>query len=53
LELEVRDGDLVFHPRPVRKLALRGVPAASLDALMGSVHLGGDAVKEKQRLYER
>ncbi len=53
LEVEVKDGDLVFHPRPVRKLTLKGVPAASVDKLTGLVRLGGDAVRDKKRLYER
>ena len=53
LEVEVRGGDLVLHPRPVGRLVLRGVPAASLDKLTGLVRLGGDAVKDKKRLYER
>lgn len=53
LEVEARDGDLVFHPRPVRKLALKGAPASSVDKLIGLVRLGGDAVKDKKQLYER
>lgn len=53
LEVEVRGGDLVLHPRPIRRLVLRGIPAASLDKLTGLVRLGGDAVKGKRRLYER
>ena len=53
LEVEVRGSDLVLHPRPIRRLALQGVPAASRDKLTGLVRLGGDAVKDKRRLYER
>lgn len=53
LEVEVRDGDLVLRPRPLTRLRLRGVPAASSDKLTGLVRLGGDAVKDKKRLYER
>lgn len=53
LELEIRDGELVFRPRPLTRLRLRGVPAASSDKLTGLIRLGGDAVKDKKRLYER
>ncbi len=53
LEIETRDGNLILHPRPMGRLVLRGVPAASLDKLTGLVRLGGDAVKDKKRLYER
>ncbi len=53
LEVEVRGADLVLRPRPIRRLALRGVPAATLDKLTGLVSLGGDAVKDKKRLSER
>ncbi len=53
LEVEVRDGDLVFHPRPVSRLTLKGIQAASVDKLTGLVRLGGDSVKDKRRLYER
>lgn len=52
LEVEVKGGDLILRPRPVRRLMLSGVPAASLDKLTGLVSLGGDAVKDKRRLYE-
>jgi AbrB family looped-hinge helix DNA binding protein len=52
LEIEVTGGDLVLHPRPIRRLGLQGVPAASADKLTGSLRLGGDAVKDKRRLYE-
>lgn len=53
LEIEVRGKDLILHPRPVGRLVLRGIPASSLDNLTGLVRLGGDAVKDKRRLYER
>ena len=53
LEVEVRGGDLVLHPIPIRRLTLQGVNASSLDKLTGLVSLGGDAVKDKKRLYER
>jgi AbrB family looped-hinge helix DNA binding protein len=53
LEVEVRGGDLVLHPIPIRRLTLQGVKAASLDKLTGLIRLGGDAVKDKKRLYER
>ncbi|MDR5695765.1 MAG: AbrB/MazE/SpoVT family DNA-binding domain-containing protein [Armatimonadota bacterium] len=52
LEIEVKEGDLILRPRPVRRLKLSGVPATSLDTLTGLVSLGGDAVKDKKRLYE-
>ena len=51
LEVEVRGGDLVLHPIPIGRLTLQGVKAASLDKLTGLVRLGGDAVKDKKRLY--
>ena len=53
LEVEVRGGDLVLHPIPIRRLMLKGVKAASSDKLTGLVRLGGDAVKDKKRLYQR
>ena len=53
LEVETRDGDVILRPRPLTRLRLRGVPAASSDKLTGLVRLGGDAVKDKKRLYER
>ncbi len=53
LEVEVRGGDLVLHPIPIRRLMLKGVNASSLDKLTGLVRLGGDAVKDKKRVYER
>ncbi len=53
LEIEVKGRDLVLHPRPVGCLVLQGVPATSLDKLTGLVKLGGDAVKDKKKLYER
>ena len=53
LEVEIRDGNLVLRPRPLTCLKLRGVPAASADKLTGLVRLGGDAVKDKKRLYDR
>ena len=53
LEMVVRGTDLLLHPRPIGRLALRGVPAATLDKLTGLVSLGGNAVKDKKRLYER
>lgn len=53
LEVEVRDGDLVFHPRPLGRLTLKGVQAAFVDKLTGLVRLGGDSVRDKKRLYER
>jgi AbrB family looped-hinge helix DNA binding protein len=52
-EIEVRGRDLVFHPRPIRRLGLQGITATSLDKLTGLTSLGGDAVKDKKRLYER
>jgi len=51
-EIEIKGGDLILHPRPVGRLVLRGVAAASLDKLTGLVSLGGDAVEDKKRLYE-
>lgn len=51
LEVDVRGGDLVLRPRPVRRLELKGVPAESLDGLTGLVRLGGDAVKDKKRVH--
>lgn len=53
LEVEVRGRDLILHPRTVGRLVLQGISAASSDKLTGLVHLGGDAVKDKKRLYER
>lgn len=53
LEIEVRGADLVLHPRPVGRFRLQGAPASSLDRLTGLVRLGGDAVADKKRLYER
>jgi AbrB family looped-hinge helix DNA binding protein len=53
LEVEVRGGDLILHPRPVGRMVVRGVPAATGDKLTGLVRLGGDAVKDKKRLHER
>ena len=53
LEVEVKGGDLVLRPRPITRLKLQGVPADSFDRLTGLVRLGGDAVKDKKRLYGR
>ncbi|MBI4525068.1 MAG: AbrB/MazE/SpoVT family DNA-binding domain-containing protein [Deltaproteobacteria bacterium] len=53
IEIQIRDGDLVLRPRPVTRLRLGGVPASSSDKLTGLIRLGGDAVKDKRRLYER
>lgn len=52
LEVEVKGTDLILRPRPVRRMKLSGVPAASQDQLTGLVSLGGDAVRDKKRLYE-
>lgn len=40
LEVELCGGDLVLHPRPMRRLPLRGVKSASIDKLTGLVRLG-------------
>jgi AbrB family looped-hinge helix DNA binding protein len=53
LEVTVKEGDLILHPRPVRRLGLEGVPANRSDKLTGLVRVGGDALKDKQRLYDR
>jgi AbrB family looped-hinge helix DNA binding protein len=53
LEVAVKDGDVVLHPRPVRRMGLEGVPATVSDKLTGLVRVGGDALKDKQRLYDR
>jgi len=53
LEVEVKGGDLVLHPRPLTRLRLQGIPADAFDRLTGLVRLGGDAVKDKKRLYGR
>ncbi len=53
LEVEIRGGDLVLRPIQIRRLMLQGVKAASLDKLTGLVRLGGNAVKDKKRFYER
>lgn len=53
MEVEVRGKNIVLHPRPSGRLQLRGVPAASQKSLVGALQLGGDAVKDKKRLYER
>jgi AbrB family looped-hinge helix DNA binding protein len=51
LEIRVEGEKLIFQPRPVGRFRLREVPAASSDRLTGLLRLGGDAVKDKGRLY--
>jgi AbrB family looped-hinge helix DNA binding protein len=53
LEIEIKGSDLILRPRPMGRLVLRGIPAASVDKLAGLISLGGDAVEDKKRLYER
>lgn len=53
LEVEVREGNVILHPRPMGRLVLSGVPAKSAGTLLGAVSLGGDALKDKRRLYHR
>lgn len=50
-DVEIVGRDIVLHPRPAGRLILRGVPASSQKiAVLG---IGGDAVKDKKKLYER
>lgn len=50
-DVEIVGRDIVLHPRPAGRLVLRGVPASSQKiAVLG---IGGDAVKDKKKLYER
>ncbi len=53
LEAAIKEGDVILHPRPVRRLGLEGVLASRSDKLTGLVRVGGDALKDKQRLYDR
>lgn len=53
LEVEVREGNVILHPRPMGRLVLSGVPAESANALLGALSLGGDALEDKRRLYRR
>ena len=53
MEIEVRGSDLILHPRPVGRLLVQAIPAVSQGHLTGLVRLGGDALKDKKRLYER
>ncbi len=53
IQVDVVEGNVILRPRPMGRLALSGVPAASAETLVGAVSLGGDAVKDKRRLYHR
>lgn len=53
LEMTVEGGNLILRPRLIGRLRLQGVPAASSDKLTGLLQLGGDAVKDKGRLYDK
>jgi len=53
LEVDVQGGNVILRPRPMGRLVVFGVPAASAGTLVGAVKLGGDALKDKRRLYHR
>jgi AbrB family looped-hinge helix DNA binding protein len=40
LEVIVRDGDVMLHPRPMGRLALTGVPDERAAGMVGAVRLG-------------
>lgn len=52
IEINLQGKDIVLHPRPVGRFSLRGVPAVEANKLTGLVHLGGNALLDKHRLYE-
>lgn len=53
LEMTVEGGNLILRPRVVGRLRLQEIQAATSDKLTGLLQLGGDAAKDKGRLYDQ